>query len=476
MGNYMFTTEALIEAVTADAEADVLEPRHGRQHRPDAGRAAARRTSTTSRATRCRERRERDRGYWRDVGTLDAFYDAHMDLISVHPVFNLYNQEWPILTWPEPLPPAKFVFEDDDRIGHALDSMVCAGVVISGATVRRSVLSPGVHVHSYAEVEGSILMPGVDVARHAVVRNAILDKNVRVLEGAQIGVDPEADRKRFAVSAGGVDGGRQGRGGRAVRVALLTREYPPEVYGGAGVHVEYLARELARLDELTVHCWGADRDGAVGPSRVGRAGRRRSAPGRAARDVDRPVDGRRRRGRRARPLAHLVREPRRAPGQADLRHPARGHGPLAGAAAPVEGRAARRRLRAVARSASAPRWRRADAVIAVSEGMRRDVLAAYPARRPRARARDLQRHRRRRVRARPGHRRARAPRRRPGRAVGGVRRADHAPEGRAVPGRGGPGAGSGRAARAVRGRARHAGDRRAGARAASSACGPSAAT
>jgi glucose-1-phosphate adenylyltransferase len=147
---------------------------------------------------------DRDRGYWRDVGTLDAFYDAHMDLISVHPVFNLYNQEWPILTLPEPLPPAKFVFADEGRLGHALDSMVCSGVVVSGATVRRSILSPGVHLHSYAQVEGSILMPGVDVARNAVVRNAILDKNVRVEAGASLGVDLDRDRERFTVSDGGV--------------------------------------------------------------------------------------------------------------------------------------------------------------------------------------------------------------------------------------------------------------------------------
>jgi glucose-1-phosphate adenylyltransferase len=147
---------------------------------------------------------DRDHGYWRDVGTLDAFYDAHMDLISVDPVFNLYNDEWPILTWHEPLPPAKFVFDEDSRRGHALDSMVCAGVVISGAAARRSVLSPRVHLHSRAEVEGSVLMQGVDVARDAVVHNAILDKNVRVEQGAQIGVDAAADRERFTVSANGV--------------------------------------------------------------------------------------------------------------------------------------------------------------------------------------------------------------------------------------------------------------------------------
>ena len=203
MGNYMFTTEALVEAVRADAEADASSHDMGGNIVPmlvDGGTAQvydfAR--NEVPGAT------DRDRGYWRDVGTLDAFYDAHMDLISVHPVFNLYNREWPILTWPEPLPPAKFVFEEKGRTGHALDSMVCAGVVVSGATVRRSVLSPGVHLHSGARVEESILMPGVDVARHAVVQRAILDKDVCVLEGAEVGVDLDADRERFTVSDGGV--------------------------------------------------------------------------------------------------------------------------------------------------------------------------------------------------------------------------------------------------------------------------------
>jgi glucose-1-phosphate adenylyltransferase len=127
-----------------------------------------------------------------------------MDLISVHPIFNLYNLQWPILTLPEPLPPAKFVFDEEKRRGHALDSMVCPGVVLSGATARRSVLSPGAHLHSYAEVEDSIVMHDVEVGREAIVRRAIVDKNVRIEPKARIGVDPEEDRARFAVSPGGV--------------------------------------------------------------------------------------------------------------------------------------------------------------------------------------------------------------------------------------------------------------------------------
>ena len=203
MGNYLFTTEALVEAVRADSQAAGSSHDMGGNIVPMLVESGSAHVYDFS-ANEVPGATDRDRGYWRDVGTLDAFFDAHMDLISVHPVFNLYNAEWPILTWPDPLPPAKFVFEEDDRTGHALDSMVCAGVVISGAEVRRSVLSPGVHLHSYADVSDSILFPGVDVARSAVVRRAILDKDVRVLEGASIGVDLEADRERFTVSDGGV--------------------------------------------------------------------------------------------------------------------------------------------------------------------------------------------------------------------------------------------------------------------------------
>jgi glucose-1-phosphate adenylyltransferase len=203
MGNYVFTASALIDAVTVDAADETSNHDVGGDIIPmlvDPGEAEVYDFSRNEvpGAT------ERDRGYWRDVGTLDAYYDAHMDLISVNPIFNLYNREWPILTWPDPLPPAKFVFDDDARTGRALDSMVCAGVVISGATARRTILSPDTHLHSYSLVEDSILMHGVEVGRHAIVRRAILDKNVRVAPGARIGVDEEADRARFTVSDRGV--------------------------------------------------------------------------------------------------------------------------------------------------------------------------------------------------------------------------------------------------------------------------------
>jgi glucose-1-phosphate adenylyltransferase len=203
MGNYVFSADVLIDAVTQDAGDPTSAHDVGGNLIPmlvERGEAQVYdfTENEVPGATL------RDHGYWRDVGTLDAFWEAHMDLISVDPVFNLYNSAWPILTWHEPLPPAKFVFADPDRMGHALDSMVCAGVVVSGGEVRRSVLSPSVLVHSHAQVHDSVLMPGVEVGRDAVVRRAIVDKHVRIAPGARIGVDPEADRERFTVSDGGV--------------------------------------------------------------------------------------------------------------------------------------------------------------------------------------------------------------------------------------------------------------------------------
>ena len=128
-----------------------------------------------------------------------------MDLISVHPVFSLYNRSWPIFTHVPSLPPAKFVHETPGRTGHALDSIVSPGTIVSGGTVRRSVLSPDVRVHSGAEVDGSVVMNGATIGAGAVVRNAILDKNVAVPPGGRVGIDPAEDRARgFTVSPGGV--------------------------------------------------------------------------------------------------------------------------------------------------------------------------------------------------------------------------------------------------------------------------------
>ncbi len=201
MGNYIFTASALVDAVTQDAADEASAHDLGGSLVPlmvSRGDAAyydfADNEVPGASAS--------DRGYWRDVGTLDAYYDAHMDLISPVPAFNLYNKDWPIYTWHSSLPPAKFVV--DGQPGQAFDSLVCAGVIVAGGTVRRSVIAPEVRIEAGAEVEGSILLDGVRIGRGAIVRNAILDKNVQVADGARIGVDLEADQARFTVSQRGV--------------------------------------------------------------------------------------------------------------------------------------------------------------------------------------------------------------------------------------------------------------------------------
>lgn len=198
MGNYIFDTQALLDALNDDAKDPESVHDMGTNIIPtlaDAGGAKVYdfATNVVPGAT------ERDSGYWRDVGTLDSYHDAHMDLVSVHPIFNLYNRRWPILTNLPPLPPAKFV-----EGGTAQDSMVGSGSIISGAHVRTSVIASSVAIDSGAYVEGSVVMPGARIGRNAVVRHAILDKNVVVPDGAQIGVDIERDRSRYTVSDGGI--------------------------------------------------------------------------------------------------------------------------------------------------------------------------------------------------------------------------------------------------------------------------------
>jgi glucose-1-phosphate adenylyltransferase len=198
MGNYIFSTEALVEALRADAEDPTSVHDMGGSIMPwmvERGRASVYDFDDND----VPGSEERDRGYWRDVGTMDAYYDANMDLVSVHPIFNLYNSQWPIYTFHEQLPPAKFVDG-----GLAQESIVGAGAIISGSTVRGSVLSPNVKIRNGAYVEGSVIMDNVVIGEGAVVRRAILDKNVVVAPGAHIGVDLDHDREHHHVSESGV--------------------------------------------------------------------------------------------------------------------------------------------------------------------------------------------------------------------------------------------------------------------------------
>ena len=205
MGNYIISADALMEAVTKDAAEEDSKHDMGGNIVPwfvSQGGAGVYdfKDNDVPGAS------ERDRDYWRDVGTVDAFYEAHQDLISVTPVFNLYNEQWPVFAGSQnSVPPAKFVYGHHERLGHAVDSIVSPGVIVSGGEVISSVLSPGVRVNSWSSVRESVLMDGVNVGRNTVVNRTILDKYVRVEEGAMVGIDPEHDRERgFTVTDSGI--------------------------------------------------------------------------------------------------------------------------------------------------------------------------------------------------------------------------------------------------------------------------------
>lgn len=142
--------------------------------------------------------------YWRDVGTIDAYWEANMELIKVIPELNLYDEDWPVWTWQEQVPPAKFVFDDEGRRGCAIDSMVAGGCIISGSEVRRSMLFSRVRIHSYSVVEDAVLLPAAEVGRHCVLKRVVVDRLCRIPDGTHIGVNPDEDRRRFHVSKSGV--------------------------------------------------------------------------------------------------------------------------------------------------------------------------------------------------------------------------------------------------------------------------------
>jgi glucose-1-phosphate adenylyltransferase len=199
MGNYIWNTNALIEELKRDAAA---ESRHdfGRDILPSLlGRVPVAVYDFAKNDVAGASPGEL--GYWRDVGTIGAYFEANMDLVQVIPRFDLYNSRWPVRTWARPFPPAKFVFADETtaRVGIATDSLVCEGCIISGGRIDRSVLSPNVRVHSYSHVEESILFEGVHVGRRARLRRAIIDKNVEIPEGMKIGYD-HADDERLGLT------------------------------------------------------------------------------------------------------------------------------------------------------------------------------------------------------------------------------------------------------------------------------------
>ncbi len=195
MGIYVFTAKPMYELLLEDGKNPQSEHDFGKSIIP-----TIRHTHKVY-AYRFRDQNRKATPYWRDVGTLDAYYQANMDLITVDPVLNLYDRVWPIRTHQPQLPPPKFVFSDEGvagqvRRGEALDSIICQGCIISGGQVWRSILSPGVRVNSFTSVEDSILFDGVVVGRHCKIRRAIIDKYVEVPQGTTIGFDPEEDRRR----------------------------------------------------------------------------------------------------------------------------------------------------------------------------------------------------------------------------------------------------------------------------------------
>ncbi len=198
MGIYVFNPRLLERLLRADAEDPASAHDFGKNIIPDAI------DKLRVFAYPFEDVRTKAQNYWRDVGTVDAYYDANLELVTVSPELNIYDEQWPIWTYQEQLPPAKFVFDDPDRRGAALDSMVSGGCIISGSRVAKSLLFSNVRVHDYSQIEGAVILPRVRVGERCVIRRAIIDEGSLIPDGMQIGVDPQADRERFYVTENGV--------------------------------------------------------------------------------------------------------------------------------------------------------------------------------------------------------------------------------------------------------------------------------
>lgn len=198
MGIYVFSTEFLYKKLIEDAKNETSSHDFGKDIIPSCV------DSANLSAFPFRNTETGAPGYWRDVGTIDAYYEANMDLVGVTPELNLYDDEWPIWTYQEQLPPAKFVFNDRDRRGMAVDSMISGGCIVSGAHLDRSLLFNKVRVNSYSHISGSIILPEVEIGRNCIIQNCIIDKGCEIPPGTNIGVNPLEDEARFYVSPGGI--------------------------------------------------------------------------------------------------------------------------------------------------------------------------------------------------------------------------------------------------------------------------------
>jgi glucose-1-phosphate adenylyltransferase len=205
MGNYLFTTSQLVQEILDDAGDSTSVHDFGKSIVTGMHKRKAVFVYNFM-DNRVPGQTDRERGYWRDVGSLDAYFQANMDLVAVDPIFSLYNDRWPIYTLHANAPPAKFVFNNakEQRVGRATDSLISEGCIVSGSSVHHSILSPSVRVHSYSSVEECIVFEKVSIGRHCRIRRTIIDKHVAIPPNTVIGFDPVADKRRFHVTESGI--------------------------------------------------------------------------------------------------------------------------------------------------------------------------------------------------------------------------------------------------------------------------------